>query len=89
MKKRAFLAPIAASAAVLLGAATSSVAVPRDQHEFIEREQATLARPDTVGDNFVIERPNSDGVAFAAHSSHVSHASHASHVSHRSHYSSS
>jgi len=77
MKKRAFLAPLAASVAVLLAntalpahvtiVATNSAAIP-------ETSSAPTA-------DFVLTRSATGNIQTADHESHASHSSHSSHAS--------
>lgn len=86
MKKRAFLLPLAASVAVLIGGTTASDAIAKAPTA-TETVQASAAIAPSA-DAFVIERSEQEALRTSYHSSHRSHSSHSSHRSHSSHYSS-
>ena len=92
MKKRAFLAPLAASVMALAsagaiastdGAVSAKVADP-----VLQAKIETLAGTASPDENFVIKRSSGEATQTAYHQSHYSHRSHFSHQSHFSHYSS-
>lgn len=85
MKTHAFLAPLAASVAVLL----ANAALPA--HVTIEATNS-VATPETSSapiTDFVLTRSATGNVQTAQHQSHASHASHELHSSHSSHASGS
>jgi hypothetical protein len=98
MKKRAFLVPVAAAVAGLLGssAATpataveptdspnSGAALPGATVDPAAPHTFTVASPGGRLDAFVLSRGPGE-VLFADHQSHASHHSHHSHKSHHSH----
>jgi hypothetical protein len=83
MKKRAFLLPLAASLAALVGA-EAQASVPAAT---LPISQPAMEGPAIAGSPapapLVLQRSN-DQPTFARHGSHSSHASHASHSSHYS-----
>jgi len=96
MKKRKFLMPLAALAAVFISdQVTATVSTPEASSTKIDSSQATTntAQNDRVLTSngkdqfsFVLKRDEA-GQLMAWHESHWSHSSHSSHSSHRSHYS--
>ena len=80
MKKHAFLAPLAASVAVLL----ANTALPA--HAAIDAANS-VATPETSSAptaDFVLTRGTAGNIQTADHESHASHESHSSHSSHAS-----
>jgi len=79
MKRRAFLVPLAASVAALIGVASASSATNTAQRDIRSIIEAAKSQP--AGPLF-IERNQSVSMELAAHGSHHSHHSHGSHRSH-------
>lgn len=84
MKKRQFLAPLAASVAALLGGGAVAPAQASSTPAVTTSEGSARA---TAADQLVLKRSAGDRVQLAQHESHASHESHGSHESHTSHYS--
>lgn len=89
MKKRAFIAPLAASVAALIGGSTeaaNAAVIGRDLTGTDLENQVPAAGGKIPG--FVLDRSQekNGGRIFADHSSHASHDSHSSHSSHSSGY---
>ena len=85
MDKRKFLAPLAASVAVLLG----TTATPVQALSVPVTASIEVSLPTTVADDLVLTRSSGSQLQLADHESHSSHSSHASHASHSSHVSGS
>ncbi len=91
MKKRSFLAPLAASIAALLGSGAAEKAIAAPAIPNVVESTASRAAVTPLKTEFVLTS-NSGVLPNANHESHYSHESHLSHVphsSHLSHYSSS